>query len=49
VPEACAAAIKVTETLRPERKTAAVYDRLYPRYQSLYRSLRDEFCELGRF
>ena len=47
VPEACGAAIKVTETLRPARKTAAVYDRLYPRYQSLYHSLKGEFCALG--
>jgi len=48
VQEACAAAIKVTETLRPARKTATVYDRLYPRYQSLYRNLKGEFSALGR-
>ena len=48
VPEACAAAIKVTETLKPHKSTAKIYDRLYPTYQSLYRSLRGEFEVLGR-
>ncbi|NLX14657.1 MAG: xylulokinase [Phycisphaerales bacterium] len=48
VPEACTAAIKVTETLRPDRKIARVYDRLYPIYRSLYQSLRTDFRALGR-
>ncbi len=47
VPEACKAAIRVTETLRPKRTTAGIYDGLYPTYQSLYRSLRPEFVALG--
>jgi xylulokinase len=46
VPEACKAAIRVTETLKPVSRTAQVYDRLYPTYQSLYRSLRGDFCAL---
>ena len=47
VEEACKAAIKVTETLRPNRMTARVYDRLYPTYRSLYRSLRGDFQALS--
>ena len=43
VPEACAAVIKIAATLRPQRRTAQVYDRLYPRYRSLYQALRPEF------
>ncbi len=46
VPEACRAAIRVTETLKPG-KAAGVYDRLYPTYRSLYQSLRPEFVALG--
>ncbi|MHC4443189.1 MAG: xylulokinase [Planctomycetota bacterium] len=48
VPEACGAAIKITETLRPERSAVKVYDGLYPTYQSLYQSLRGDFAALGR-
>ncbi len=48
VPEACAAAIKVTETLRPNQKVARIYDRLYPVYRSLYQTLRADFKQLGR-
>lgn len=47
VPEACKAAIRVTETLKPKRASARVYDSLYPTYQALYRSLRDHFVTLG--
>jgi len=47
VPEACRAAIKVKTTLKPDRRTARVYDRLYPVYQSLYQSLRDDFVALA--
>ncbi len=48
VPEACSAAIRVTETLRPERSAGQAYDAVYPTYQSLYRSLRGEFSALRR-
>lgn len=47
VPEACKAAIRVTETLKPKQAGARVYDDLYPTYQALYRSLRDHFVSLG--
>ncbi len=47
VPEACKAAITVTETLRPKRAEGRVYDRLYPTYRGLYTSLREHFETLG--
>jgi xylulokinase len=47
VPEACKAAIRVTETLKPKKASTQLYDGLYPTYQSLYQSLRDEFVILG--
>jgi len=47
VPEACKAAIRVTETLKPKKAEAKVYDSLYLTYQALYRSLRDQFVSLG--
>jgi len=47
VPEACQAAIRVAKPLKPDRKTARVYDRLYPVYRSLYQSLRDDFAALA--
>jgi xylulokinase len=46
VPEACAAAIRVTETLKPDKATARIYNAMYPTYQSLYRSLRGEFGKM---
>lgn len=47
VPEACKAAIRVTETLKPKKATASLYDRLYPTYQELYQSLKSPFVALG--
>ena len=46
VPEACDATIRVTETLKPDKATAAIYNKLYPTYRSLYQSLRGEFASL---
>ena len=46
VPEACSAAIKVTEKIDPDKKTARIYDELYPVYQSLYKDLRADFCRM---
>ena len=48
VPEACQAAIKVTDTLRPHKATAKAYDRLYPTFQSLYQSTQDECHTLAQ-
>ena len=47
VEQACGAAIKVTETLRPHRRTTRIYDALGAAYRSLYPSLREEFHGLG--
>lgn len=47
VPEACNAAIQVATTLKPKAKTAAVYDRLYPKYRALYQNLRASFADLA--
>jgi xylulokinase len=46
VPEACKAAIKVTETLKPRRAVSKQYDQLHDTYRSLYASLREEFQTL---
>jgi xylulokinase len=43
VPEACDATIRVVETTRAERKTAAFYDRAYPIYRQLYADLTGTF------
>jgi xylulokinase len=48
VPEACNAAIQITETLKPDKSTVQVYDRLYPTYRHLYPSLKGNFESLGR-
>lgn len=41
--EACAATIKITQTALPNAKARRTYDGLYPLYQKLYRSLKDDF------
>jgi xylulokinase len=46
VPEACQAAIRVTETLKPDKAQARAYNKLYPSYRSAYQSLRGEFGKL---
>ncbi len=43
VVEACGATIKVTQTTTPNAKARKAYDGLYPVYQKLYRSLKDDF------
>jgi len=47
VPEACGAAIRITNTRKPNSRTAGVYDRLYPIYRGLYGALRTTFHDLG--
>jgi xylulokinase len=47
VPEACHAAIRVVKTLEPDPARAAVYNRGYPIYRSLYAKLDDTFDELA--
>jgi len=43
VVEACSAAISVTSSTAPDRKAKQVYDRAYPVYGQLYRSLKADF------
>lgn len=43
VEQACGKAIQITTTAKPRKSVAAVYDQMYPVYQGLYRSLKDDF------
>lgn len=43
IAEACGQAISVVGSLRPNPDAAAVYDKAFPIYQDLYRSLKDDF------
>jgi xylulokinase len=45
--EACDATIRLTSTTKPRRKEKALYDRAYPVFQGLYRSLKDDFDTLS--
>ena len=47
VEDACAACIRVTGTTDPERSTADIYNRFYPRYRALYPALREEFARIA--
>ncbi|MBE3070592.1 MAG: xylulokinase [Planctomycetes bacterium] len=47
VPEACDATIKRLKQSKPTRKKVALYDRLYPEYGQLYRSLKDDFARIA--
>ncbi len=44
--EACAATIKTADETKPDSQAKKTYDRAFPIYQSLYRSLKDEFKKL---
>ncbi len=47
VPEACRATIRVTDRTRRKSATSRIYNRYYPLYGQLYRSLRGEFRALA--
>jgi xylulokinase len=47
VPEACTATIRTLKPARADRKTVRLYDRLYPEYGQLYRSLKDDFARIA--
>ena len=49
VPEACSAVIKVSTRIKPIKKAAAAYDRLYPTFRSLYADLLNDSHALGQF
>lgn len=46
ITEACAATIKTADESKPDSQARKVYDRAFPIYQSLYRSLKSEFKKL---
>ncbi len=47
VPEACAKAIKITETRKPNAKTVKVYDQRYPIFRRLYADLKGNFEQMA--
>ncbi len=47
VEEACDAAIRVTGRTMPDPKGRAVYEKFYPIYRGLYRSLKDDFRKIA--
>ncbi|XZE19286.1 xylulokinase [Pirellulaceae bacterium SH449] len=48
IEEACGATIKVVERTAPKKPAQKVYDKAFPVYQSLYRSLKDSFAEISK-
>ncbi len=47
VPEACEATVKTTGQTKPGAAARKTYDKGFPVYQGLYRSLREEFKEIA--
>ena len=47
ITEACAATVETAEGSKPDARSRKVYDRAFPEFQSLYRSLKNEFPKLG--
>ncbi len=47
VPAACKAVIKVTRTIKPNRKAARLYAKHYAQYRRLYPALKDEFPRMA--
>ncbi len=48
VPAACRATVRTKEPVRPDRKLSAVYNKYYPIYRGLYRSLKRHFAKTAR-
>jgi xylulokinase len=48
IAEACDATIRVVSETTPDRRSVATYNRAYPVYGSLYRSLRADFQTLSK-
>jgi xylulokinase len=46
--EACDSCIRVTRATRPKPQAVRLYNRNYPMFQKLYRSLEGDFAELTR-
>jgi xylulokinase len=47
IEEACSATIRVVSRTACDKKTAKLYDRGFPVYQQLYRSLKEDFRAIG--
>ena len=47
VPSACAAAVRTSEPVRPDRQAAAIYHQYYRVYRALYPSLKRHFARLA--
>ncbi|MBN1458410.1 MAG: xylulokinase [Armatimonadetes bacterium] len=47
VPAACAATVRTNEPVQPNRRASAVYNKYYPIYRGLYRSLKPHFAKLA--
>jgi xylulokinase len=48
VPQACRAAIRQTQRLKPTKSTVKRYAAAHEQYQRLYRSLESEFTNIAR-
>ncbi len=48
IQEACQATIEVASTTKVQRAARAAYDRAFPVYQQLYRSLQDDFRRISQ-
>jgi len=48
VADACDATIRITGTTRPKAAAKKLYDRHYPMFGKLYRSLKEEFREISK-
>jgi xylulokinase len=48
IEEACAATIRIVNRTACDKKSAKVYDRGFPVYQGLYRSLKKDFQTISR-
>ena len=47
VPAACAAAVRTKEPVKPNRQASAIYNKYYPTYRGLYRSLKRHFSRVA--
>ena len=47
IQEACAATIRVVHETEPNRRAKKHYDRAFPLYQQLYRSLKGDFKRIA--
>ena len=49
IEEACTATVKIKEKTKKKRSNIAAYDKRFPLYQKLYRSLKDDFKTISTF